>query len=198
MKGLIIDTTGRPAYAVAFDGDREEIVLFSEDISTESGLIPACSDAFSALGMDLKDADGVFAVVGPGSFTGIRIGVTFINAIAYALKLPRFALTSFDVMESIRPGAPAYAVDAGHDSFYASVRKDGALFQENLDGKNLPEGTVYQSDLTAELPHGALIAAKKALEEKAFSTCAPTKEREYLKPEYMRRSQAERLWEEKK
>lgn len=198
MKGLIVDTTGKPAYAVAFNDEAEKVVFFSEELSTESGLIPSCEEALAAVGTQTADLDGIFAVVGPGSFTGIRIGVTFANAVAFACKLPRFALTSFDVMEALRPDAPAYAVDAGHDSTYASVRRDGVLVNENVERRDLPQGTVEQSDLTQELPRGALICARRALEERLYSACAPTKEREYLKPEYMRRSQAERLWEEKK
>lgn len=198
MKGLIVDTTGKPAYAVAFNGEEEKVVLFSEELSTESGLIPACEDALASVDVRTADLDGIFAVVGPGSFTGIRIGVTFVNAVAFACKIPRFALTSFDIMEAIRPNAPAYAVDAGHNSAYAALRKDGALVQENVDRIDLPAGTVEQASLIDELPRGALICARRALEERMYSACAPTKEREYLKPEYMRRSQAERLWEEKK
>ncbi len=197
MKGLILDTTLKRSYVAAFDGEREAVVYFDAALSTQSSLIPACKKALAELSIEQKDLDGVAAVVGPGSFTGIRIGVTFANAVCFALSLPRFALTSFDVMRSVRPNAKCFAIDAGHDSCYAALNLGGALTQENIDKKDLPEGTVFQEDLLEELPAGALLAARKAFEEKEFSACAPTKETTYLKPNYMRKSQAERMKDQK-
>ena len=197
MKGLILDTTLKRSYVAAFDGEREEVLYFNETLSTQSALILACKAVLEALNLAPADLDGVAAVVGPGSFTGIRIGVTFANALCFALSLPRFALTSFDVMRCANPNAPCYAIDAGHESCYAAILENGFLRQENIDKKDLPAGTVDQSAILDKLPSGALLAAKKAFEEKAFSACAPSAETTYLKPNYMRKSQAERLKDQK-
>ncbi len=193
MKGLILDTTLKRAYVAAFDGEKEAVRYFDADLSTQSALIPACKDLLAELDVTPASLDGIAAVVGPGSFTGIRIGVTFANAVAFALSLPRFAVTSFEVMRFVCPGAPAYMIDAGHDSAYVGLMKDGALLEENMDKKDLPSGTVDQADILDKLPAGALLALRKAFEDKAYSACAPTAERTYLKPNYMRKSQAERM-----
>ena len=161
-------------------------------------MIPACRGVLSDLGLDLGELDGICAVVGPGSFTGIRIGVTFVNAIAFARALPRFALSAFDVMNALRPQAPAFSIAAGHGSFYAAFREKSYLTERNAEQNELPQGTLDQSDLADELPRGALLAARRAIEERAFSACAPTRETDYLKPNYMRKSQAERLKDQKK
>ena len=50
-----------------------------------------------------------------------------------------------------------------------------------------------QKDIIEDLPKGAIFALRKALEEKIFSAYAPTAETPYLKPNYMRKSQAERM-----
>lgn len=195
MKGLILDTTLKRAYVAAFDGEREEIRYFDESLSTQSALTPACGEVLDALGISPADLDGIGAVVGPGSFTGIRIGVTFANAFAFALSLPRFAVTSFEVMRYACPGAPAYMIDAGHDSAYAAVCKGGSLYEENLEKKDLPAGTIDQSAILEDLPKGALLALRKAFADKEYSTCAPTAETAFFKPNYMRKSQAERMKE---
>lgn len=39
-------------------------------------------------GKALKDIDGIVAFAGPGSFTGLRIGLTVANAFAYGMELP--------------------------------------------------------------------------------------------------------------
>lgn len=197
MKGLVVDTTLKQGYVAVFDGETEKVILFDPSLSTQSALIPACKEAFQALDITPSDLDGIAAVVGPGSFTGIRIGVSFANAFAFALSLPRFALSSFDVMRPLRSQASAFAIDAGHDSFYVAKIENGSLVQVNLDKKDLPSSTVFQSDLISELPQGALLAARKAFEERAFSACGPTAETTCFKPNYMRKSQAERLKEQK-
>ena len=193
MKGLILDTTLKRSYAAAFDDEREVVRYFDGSLSTQSSLVPTCQEILAELCLQPADLDGVVAVVGPGSFTGIRIGVTFANALCFALSIPRFALTSFDVMRAVRPSAKCFAIDAGHDSSYAAILAGGALSQENIEKKDLPEGTVFQEDVLEELPKGALLAARKAFEEREFSACAPTAETTYLKPNYMRKSQAERM-----
>lgn len=198
MKGLIIDTTIKRGYVAAFDGEREAVCLFDPAISTQSALIPACRDALSSLNLTPSDLDGIAAVVGPGSFTGIRIGVSFANAMAFALNLPRFSLTAFDLMRTISPCAPLYYLDAGHNSVYAAVPEGADLMRKNLDKDDLPEGAVNQADLISDLPKAALIASRKAFAFRDLSPCAPTAETSYLKPVYMRKSQAERLKDEKK
>jgi len=197
MKGLVMDTTLKVGFVSAFDGDREAVRYLAE-FSTQSALIPACRQVLADLDLSLTELDGVFAVVGPGSFTGIRIGVTFANALCFARSLPRFSLSSFDLMQCVRPVAPAYAIAAGHGSYYAAFREGTALTERNAEESELPQGTIDQSTIIEELPRGALLAARKALEIKGISACAPTCETDYLKPNYMRKSQAERLKDEKK
>ena len=198
MKGLVIDTTQKRGFVAAFDGDREAVAMLYPSLSTQSALIPACRQALSEIGITTAELDGIAAVVGPGSFTGIRIGVSFANAMAFALSSPRFALSAFELMRAVRPHASAYWIDAGHDSCYAAILESGVLSEKNLDKENLPEGAIDQSTILSELPKGALLAARKAFEERAFSACSPSAEVPYLKPNYMRKSQAERLKEEKK
>ena len=46
------------------------------------------SELFQANGKNLSDLDGVVAYEGPGSFTGLRIGMSTANALAYGLSVP--------------------------------------------------------------------------------------------------------------
>ena len=196
MKGLIVDTTVKKAYVEAFDGEKRAIAYLQEGISTSSALIPAVREALAAAEIEKEALDGVAAVVGPGSFTGIRIGVSFINAFAFALGIPRFRITSFDVMKECVK-APAYAVEAGHDSYYAEVITETDCEDKNLASSELPEGTVFQSDLMDKLPQGALLTLSKAIDQHVYALCAPSYLTDLLKPYYMRKSQAERMKEAK-
>ena len=198
MKGLVIDTTIKNGYVAVFDGEREAVCRLDSALSTQSALIPACRNALQALDLGVRDLEGVCAVAGPGSFTGIRIGVTFANALAFALSLPRFSLSAFDVMNGVRSNAPAFSIEAGHGSYYAAFRDGSGLTLRNADASELPSETVDQSSIEEALPQGALLVARRAFEIREVSACAPTFETELLKPNYMRKSQAERLKDEKK
>jgi tRNA threonylcarbamoyladenosine biosynthesis protein TsaB len=46
--------------------------------------------------MTLKDLNGILVYEGPGSFTGLRIGITVANAMSYGLQIPVFCSTGPD------------------------------------------------------------------------------------------------------
>lgn len=48
--------------------------------------------------LELKEIDIISVVTGPGSFTGIRIGVSTVNALAKALQIPIIEVTSLELM----------------------------------------------------------------------------------------------------
>lgn len=50
-------------------------------------------------GKKLKDIEGIVGFAGPGSFTGLRIGLTVANALAYGLELPVVASQGDDWIE---------------------------------------------------------------------------------------------------
>ncbi len=50
-------------------------------------------------GRSLKDVDGIVAFKGPGSFTGLRIGLSVANALAYGLHIPIVSVTGADWLE---------------------------------------------------------------------------------------------------
>lgn len=64
-------------------------------------LIPSIDDMLSKTGKTFADLDGVFAISGPGSFTGLRIGVTTANTIAHLLGCKLYALNTFEFWHSI-------------------------------------------------------------------------------------------------
>lgn len=61
-------------------------------------LIPMIEDMLNRVGVDISEIDLFVSVTGPGSFTGIRIGVTTIKALAMALKKEIIGVNTLEAM----------------------------------------------------------------------------------------------------
>lgn len=72
-------------------------------------LMPAAQFLLGACGRTVRDLDAVAVDVGPGLFTGLRVGVASAKAIAYALGLRALGLTSLEVLASAVAGASPHA-----------------------------------------------------------------------------------------
>lgn len=66
-----------------------------------------------AAGIELRDVDRIAVGVGPGSFTGIRIALSFAKALAYGAGLPLVGINSYDALTPPDAGRPCLAVVAG-------------------------------------------------------------------------------------
>ena len=97
MKFLIVDTTYDSSFAVVYDDGKISYDLSREEKGkTSERIVPFTDGALKKAGVDKKDLNAVFAVVGPGSFTGIRIGVSFVAALALGLGVEKAGITTFD------------------------------------------------------------------------------------------------------
>lgn len=98
-------------------------------------LVPAIRSLLAAEGIDSATLDAVVVVNGPGSFTGIRVGVSTAKGLAEALQIPLLAISRLAVL-AWKGRVQSAALDAGRGEFY--FREDGREFL--LSGKNLPSG----------------------------------------------------------
>lgn len=86
---LYMDTSEPEAIVRIYDGEKalaEEKWLAHRELSAT--LSQKYSDILANVRLKGSDLTGVVVFVGPGSFTGLRIGIAFANALAYALKIP--------------------------------------------------------------------------------------------------------------
>lgn len=63
-------------------------------------LLPAVVQALESVAWQQSDLDAVAVGIGPGSYTGLRIGVTFAKTLAQSLNIPIYALSSLGVLAS--------------------------------------------------------------------------------------------------
>lgn len=134
MNYLAIDTS-RSSLTVAVGG-KNSAVSFLPDCALNHSvvLMDEIEKCLALAGIDKTEIDVFACCVGAGSFTGIRIGVATVKALAYALQKKVLGVTSFDVLAyNISDGRKKLAViDARHDNFYVSG------FDENMNVCFLP------------------------------------------------------------
>lgn len=95
MNYLLIDTSNQPlSVAVMRDADVLATYHTNEKKNHSVQLMPAIIDTLQAAGMNKKDLDAVVVAEGPGSYTGLRIGVTTAKTLAYALNIKLYGVSS--------------------------------------------------------------------------------------------------------
>jgi tRNA threonylcarbamoyladenosine biosynthesis protein TsaB len=101
-------------------------------------LVPQIAATLAKHGFNKTDIGGFAVVSGPGSFTGVRVGLAAIKALAEVLRKPIAAVSLLEAIaeSSPVPGKVLAVLDAGRGEVYAGeydVRGDGAhLLQERL------------------------------------------------------------------
>jgi len=121
--GLETSGTGGSAAVIADDG-RTHAVRLPPSAKSAPGLVPAIRDALAAVGLRPADIRVVGVTVGPGSFTGLRIGVTTAKTLAYALSADLVAVDTLDVLARQAPfeGERLWAlIDAYRSQLFAGA-----------------------------------------------------------------------------
>lgn len=124
MTLFYIDTSTNYLYTGIVKDDNlliERKLNLSHDLSTFA--IDEVDKMFKEANFDVKDIDKIIVVSGPGSFTGIRIGMTLAKVYAYSLNKEITTVTSLDAMkESINfNGLIVPMIDARRGYVYAGI-----------------------------------------------------------------------------
>lgn len=99
MKILAIDTsTTHSSCAVMDDNNIVGDFSINQSMSHNEILLVMVDEMLKKLNIDIEDIDLFVAVTGPGSFTGIRIGVTVVKALAMALNKPIVAVNTLEAL----------------------------------------------------------------------------------------------------
>ena len=102
MKLLAVDTSG-PVCGVAIlteDGIRHECAVMNHKTHSVN-LLPMIDNAFQSTGLTIQDMDRLAVVVGPGSFTGVRLGVSTVKGLAHGAGKPCVAVNGRKSPESV-------------------------------------------------------------------------------------------------
>ncbi len=124
---LITDTSGKNgSVALARAGEAPDKIDLIEECSLAGGtfsaqLVPQVAALLANHGLNKTDIDAFVVVSGPGSFTGLRVGLAAIKALAEILRKPIVPISLLEVM-ALAPRADGLilaALDAGRGELYA-------------------------------------------------------------------------------
>lgn len=204
-----------------------EISLHNTRTHSET-LMPLAEEALRGLGLSPADIAAIAVDHGPGSFTGVRIGVCAANGMGQALGIPVVGVDSLRALyEPLRflPEPVCTLIDARNQNAYAALYREGVCILEPAADaveailEHAPEGTIFVGDgatayegMILQAVHGAKIAPETpySLRAGAVALAAERMLREagtaeaadtatwQAVPQYLRPSQAERMLHEKR
>lgn len=129
---LALDTAG-PDCAVALvraaPGEFEILASASESIGRGHAerLMPMIESALDAAGYGFGDIERVAVTIGPGSFTGVRVGIAAARGLALALGIPAIGIGTLDalalpILRGEKSGTAVAVLDAKRGELYALAR----------------------------------------------------------------------------
>lgn len=227
MKIFAVETSSLVASAAICDGDKLVCeTSLNNKLTHSETLMPIIEEVFERSGLTPNDID-LFAVAkGPGSFTGLRIGITTAKALAHAENKQIVGVNTLEAMCYNLPFCPhiiSPVMDARRGEVYnAFYRFENGILKEICppravplsrcleELKAMPEKVVFLGDavpvyrekIKEFLGDSALFAAQNANMQRASSVAEAAKYKNpqnyyELVPKYLRKSQAEREYEER-
>jgi len=139
---LALDTSG-PSAGVAVMRETELIyeATVINALTHSVNIMPMAEEALARSGLAIGDVSLLAAVVGPGSFTGVRIGVATVKAMAQALDIPCIGVNALEALArglGRTPGLVCPIRDARVRQVYGAAFRDGLRVMEDRVLK-LPE-----------------------------------------------------------
>lgn len=160
-----------------------------------SQLIPALREMLEGQGLSANAVEAIVVVNGPGSFTGVRIGVSSAKGLAEALGIPLLAVSRLAVL-AWKASVDLAAIDAGRGEFYFREGEREYL----MGAKDMPVTdpaliAVFEPSAQQVFAGAALVAAPTAEDALRYSVPRQLEQDfadvETLDGNYVRRSDAE-------
>lgn len=131
-KFLAIDTSSKYLTVLAQNGEKSSLRYIPDCAMRHSViLMDEIDKALTGANLTPGDCDFFAAVTGPGSFTGIRIGIATAKGFALAADKPLKPITAFDLIAyNVNSKKFFVAIDAAHAHYYVCGYEDGNICLE--------------------------------------------------------------------
>jgi tRNA threonylcarbamoyladenosine biosynthesis protein TsaB len=163
---LAIDTSGQSGGITLAEADAGSFrVIESAAIAGgtfSAQLIPTLAALLKKNGYGVKDLGGFAAASGPGSFTGLRVGLSAIKGLAETLQKPIAVVSVLEALASLsaHAGRIAAAIDAGRKEVFLGVFEK--LAEEGSSEERLPDSSLAEKP-PAKMEDGSPPKSRQAL-----------------------------------
>lgn len=163
MRFLALDTSTKYTVMALGEGERllhgQRLLLDKSRLGSMESLI---DQGLKKSKCKISDIDCFGVGIGPGSFTGLRIGLSAVKGLSYALKKPCLVFSSLDAIAFSQPenfqGDLCVAVDARRSNVYASFyRKKGFVLK-----KDFGDALLTKEDLLGKMS-GSIVVCGDAI-----------------------------------
>ncbi len=222
---LAIDTSANTATcALSRDGSLLALYTVNGLLTHSETMLPMIENMLAKAALTIDDVDAFAVSEGPGSFTGVRIGVSLIKGLAFDKNKPCIGVSTLDALALNLDGFDGYVVpvmDARREQVYTAIFKDGERICEDMlvpiselheklvalgatqirlcgDGYGVAKSYFADTEITV-LDTPALLVPQNAFSvvRTAEAQLSTSKSDRELTARYLRASQAEREREEK-
>ena len=196
MNYLAIDCTGEALCILARKGEKFASRLIENSKMQHSVLcMPLVEEILEELNLTMFECDFVCGVTGPGSFTGIRVGISTVLGLAVAANKNAIGITTFQILSQAQKEGFVAVVDAGKNQYYVSGYKNGEIFLQPqhislIELEALAEKYNLYALTSLPIPHTLLNRVEYL--ERAIQKAMQEDFKEYpLTAYYLKKSQAE-------
>ena len=161
---LAVDTSTAQVGLSLFDGAQvaAEVMWHSHQHHTVE-LAPALAELLVRTGIKMTDIQALGVAIGPGSFTSLRVGLSFVKGLSLARRLPVIGIPTLDVVAAVQPISKlplAAVLQAGrarlalgwYRSSHTEWKSDGAVKVTNVDelADMIEHPTIVAGELSAD------------------------------------------------
>lgn len=220
MKILSIDTSSNICtVAILEDYECKEEITVNDARNHSEKIMPVIEEALNRTNLNLKDINLIVCDKGPGSFTGIRIGVGTVLAFEDSLNIPCIGVSSLESLayNVKKKGIICSLIDAKNDNVYFGLFENDQNYQQLDDLAFLSideviskikifdnitfvgDGALAHQELLKNSTHNCSFCDKNDLSSYSLGIAGLYKYNRNIKnslmPLYLRKSQAERALE---
>jgi tRNA threonylcarbamoyladenosine biosynthesis protein TsaB len=199
---LGIDTCGSTGTIALAQREGDQIaVLGTAELANKTYdalLVPRLRELLETYHASLQEMEAIVIVNGPGSFTGVRVGVSAVKGLAEATNIPVIAVSRLKVLAQ-KAQRPYAALDAGRGEFYFGDYTDGhheALMSvDELRASSVSELAICEEKAAVAFPEAQMVDQPTAVD--ALAAALPRwlakdfDDLATLDGNYLRRSDAE-------
>jgi tRNA threonylcarbamoyladenosine biosynthesis protein TsaB len=164
MRVLLIHTSGAEGSVALADTELAGTIVAQEMLpgrSSSERLVPAVRRLLATMGWRLGELAAIVVVHGPGSFTGVRVGLSAAKGLSEASGVSLIAVSRLALLAACAGDASVYAVlDAGRGEFYLG---------EYVGRRCVREALLSGEDLVAAVADGVVVVCEAKVAEALVS-----------------------------